>query len=227
MSRGRRFTLTASLAVAVAAVGTGIAVAAGATLPFSGDGNTINGCYTPGGELKLLTPANPSCPGGATAIRWNATGPAGPTGAAGPTGPQGPQGEQGPQGPPGSSDVWRAFGHWAIPPFETDTVVAETLPPGTYTLDATVYAIVHDSTNDTFGAFCRFSSADGSKATIHQLEVNGVTASQTAIYVSGALPLVGDVEVSAPVEIRVDCDDADHGGDYFGSLYATQVSAIH
>ncbi len=226
-------------AVMLAASGASIAVASGVTLPFSGDGNTINGCYSRGGALKVRTLARPTCPTGYRSIQWNATGPQGPrgdTGLQGPVGPQGPKGDtglqgsvgpQGPPGPSGASDVWRAFGHWAIPPFETDTVVAETLPPGTYRLDATVYAIVHSSSNDTFGAFCRFSSADGSKAAIHQLEVNGWTVSQTVVDITGTLPVVGDVEVSAPVEIRVDCEDADHGGDYYGSLYATQVSAIH
>ena len=217
-------------AVALAATGAAVAVAAGVTLPFSGDGNTIDGCYSPGGALTVLTPTQPSCPDGFSPIHWNATGPQGPkgdTGPQGPAGPPGPQGEQGPPGPSGASDVWRAFGHWAIPPFETDTVVAETLPPGTYRLDATVYAVVHSSGNDTFGAFCRFSSADGTKAAIHQLEVNGVTASQSVIDISGALPLAGDVEVFEPVEIRVDCDDADHGGDYYGTLYASRVSEIH
>jgi Collagen triple helix repeat (20 copies) len=250
----KRKLITVGAAVVFAASGTSIAVAAGVTLPFSGDGNTINGCYSRGGALKVRTLARPTCPTGYRSIQWNATGPQGPkgdtglqgpvgpqgpkgdTGLQGPVGPQGPKGDtglqgpvgpQGPPGPAGARDVWRAFGHWAIPPYETDTVVAETLPPGTYTLDATVYALIHSTSNDTFGAFCRFSSADGSKAAIHQLEVNGSTVSQTAIYITGALPLVGDVEVSAPVEIRVDCDDAEHGGDYYGSLYATQVSAIH
>jgi hypothetical protein len=43
------------------ALGTGIAVAAGVTLPFSGDGNTINGCYSSGGALKVLTPSEQRC----------------------------------------------------------------------------------------------------------------------------------------------------------------------
>ena len=48
--------------------GTGIAVATGVTLPFSGDGNTINGCYSPGGQLMVLTPVQKTCPTGMTPI---------------------------------------------------------------------------------------------------------------------------------------------------------------
>jgi hypothetical protein len=77
------------LAVAVAA---GVGLAAGVTLPFSGDGNTINGCYATSGTLKVLTPKNTTCGAGETAIHWNQTG---PTGATGPQGASGPQGAQG------------------------------------------------------------------------------------------------------------------------------------
>jgi len=38
------------------------------TLPLSGDGNTIQGCYSSGGALKVLTPSQPTCPDGFTPI---------------------------------------------------------------------------------------------------------------------------------------------------------------
>ena len=42
-------------------------------MPFSGDGNTIDGCYSNVGALKLLTPSQPRCTDGMTPIHWNAT----------------------------------------------------------------------------------------------------------------------------------------------------------
>jgi hypothetical protein len=81
MGLSKRFLLVAGLVVVVGAAA-GVAIAA-VTLPFSGDGNTINGCYSSGGALKVLTPSNPTCPGGYTPITWNQTGPKGDTGATG------------------------------------------------------------------------------------------------------------------------------------------------
>lgn len=85
----KRTLIIASAAIIATAGGGGIAAAAGVTLPFSGDGNTINGCYSPGGQLKLLTPVQSTCPHGMTPIQWNVTGPQGPAGPTGPTGPKG------------------------------------------------------------------------------------------------------------------------------------------
>jgi hypothetical protein len=81
----------------------GVAIADGVTLPFSGDGNTINGCYSNGGQLKVLTPTQSTCPPGMTAIQWNMTGPQGAQGDTGPQGPQGDTGAMGPQGPQGDT----------------------------------------------------------------------------------------------------------------------------
>ena len=94
--KGKRLSLRIAVA-ALIILGTaaGAALAAGVTLPFSVDGNTINGCYSPGGALKVLTPTQSTCPDGYTPIHWNVSGPQGPAG------PQGPQGDQGPAGPPG------------------------------------------------------------------------------------------------------------------------------
>ena len=67
-------------------------------LPFGADGTTIQGCYSSGGALKVLTPSEPSCPKGYTPISWGVTGPAGPQGPQGLQGIPGPQGAAGPQG---------------------------------------------------------------------------------------------------------------------------------
>jgi hypothetical protein len=101
--KSRRTFLTTAAVATTVTLGTGIAMAAGVTLPFSGDGNTINGCYSTGGALKVETPTAPTCPTGYTPITWNQTGPPGPQGPKGNTGPQGPAGPQGPQGDPGAN----------------------------------------------------------------------------------------------------------------------------
>lgn len=97
----KRILKVTVVVAALGAVGAGVALAVGVTLPFSGDGNTIDGCYSSGGALKVLTPTQPACPNGYAPIHWNVTGPLGPAGPAGPPGPAGPQGDTGPQGPPG------------------------------------------------------------------------------------------------------------------------------
>jgi hypothetical protein len=87
----------AGLAV-VGALGVGMAAAGVVSLPFSGDGNTINGCYSSGGALKVLTPSQPTCPDGFAPIHWNVTGPPGAPGADGAAGPPGPPGGGGSNG---------------------------------------------------------------------------------------------------------------------------------
>jgi hypothetical protein len=132
--------------VAVAAVVGGVAIAAGVTLPFSGDGNTINGCYSSGGNLKLRTPAEPTCPKGYIAIEWNAKGVAGAqgsTGPQGPTGSQGAQGTTGPQGPAGASEVYSRQSSHVVVANSLDTPATEigglnNLPAGSYVFNTTI-----------------------------------------------------------------------------------------
>jgi hypothetical protein len=95
-----------AVGVVVASIGGGLAFAAGVTLPFTGDGNTIAGCYSSGGALKVKTPEQPTCPKGYLPIEWNSTG---PQGQPGPTGPQGSQGPAGPPGPAATVDSFRTF----------------------------------------------------------------------------------------------------------------------
>ena len=97
-------------AILLGATAVGVAVAAGVTLPFSGaDGNTISGCYSTGGALKLRTPAEPTCPKGYTPINWNATGPTGAQGIQGIKGQQEIQGVQGIPGPAATIASFRTF----------------------------------------------------------------------------------------------------------------------
>lgn len=95
-----------AVGVTAASIGCGLALAAGVTLPFTGDGNTIAGCYSSGGALKVRTPEEPACPKGYATIEWNVTG---AQGAQGTTGPQGPQGPAGPPGPAATIDSFRTF----------------------------------------------------------------------------------------------------------------------
>jgi len=134
--RGNRLIVIAAALVTVVA-GTGIAAAAGVvTLPFSGDGNTINGCYSPGGQLKVLTAKQTTCPGGMTAIHWNVTGPQGAQGIQGPTGPQGIQGTTGPQGIQGATGATGAPGipgpKGATGPAGTNVAAGEACPSGQF-----------------------------------------------------------------------------------------------
>ncbi|MGC8465653.1 MAG: hypothetical protein ACP5O0_06955 [Acidimicrobiales bacterium] len=107
----KRLVIAGTAMLVVLGTGTGIAAAAGVvTLPFSGNGNIINGCYSPGGQLKVLTEHQTTCPNGMTPIHWNVVGPQGPTGPQGATGPTGPQGATGPQGPTGPAGTNVAAG---------------------------------------------------------------------------------------------------------------------
>jgi hypothetical protein len=111
-----------------------VASLAVAELPFSDDGNTINGCYAPSGALRLLTPTSSTCPAGFTPIQWNVTGP---------QGPGGPQGPQGPQGPPGISHAYFALNSHIVEGAPTQTpqevVGLSDLPPGAYLIWVTLH----------------------------------------------------------------------------------------
>lgn len=131
--------------VTVAVISGGLALAAGVTLPFTADGNSIAGCYAAGGALKVRTPSEPVCPKGFTPIEWNVTG---PQGAQGPAGPQGPQGPAGPTGPPGPAatidslqtfqvEVQREIGIWGTETARAECPAGSILTGGgVYTADA-------------------------------------------------------------------------------------------
>jgi hypothetical protein len=90
MTRRRR-TFIAAAGIAAVGMCCGIAFAA-VTLPFSGDGNTINGCYSDKGQVVLLTPSSPQCPKKYQPIQWNVTGPQGLPGTDGTNGTNGTNG---------------------------------------------------------------------------------------------------------------------------------------
>lgn len=90
--RAKRIAVVAGSAVALVAVCCGVALATGFSLPFGSDGTTIQGCYSTGGALKLLTPSSPTCPSGYTPINWSVTGPKGDKGDKGDPGTNGTNG---------------------------------------------------------------------------------------------------------------------------------------
>jgi hypothetical protein len=110
MRVSRKLPVGAVAAVIALGAGMGAALAAGVSLPFSDDGNTINGCYSSGGALKVLTPTQPTCPDGFTPIHWNVTGPPGLPGPKGDEGPQGPPGPKGDPGPGSQLSVYHVNG---------------------------------------------------------------------------------------------------------------------
>jgi hypothetical protein len=109
MMKISRKTSSIAIVFVAGAAASMMALAQGGTLPFLPDGNTIAGCYSSGGALKVRTPLEPNCPKGYVPITWGSVGPAGAPGAqgpAGPAGPAGPTGPTGPQGPAGSSQIY-------------------------------------------------------------------------------------------------------------------------
>jgi hypothetical protein len=164
-------TLRRRLAVTLVALGAvpalcGVAMAAGVTLPFTGDGNTIAGCYSSGGALKVRTPSEPSCPSGYTKLQWNVTGPRGAEGPQGPAGPDGPQGPQGPAGPAGTSAALQIQSAHVLAPDEgfREIVGLSDLAAGSYLFYTTISNNIYQTSEGLFSADmeCR-------------IELNGVT----------------------------------------------------
>ena len=155
MTFRRKLAVTALAIAAVPAAG-GVAMAAGVTLPFTGDGNTIAGCYSSGGALKVRTPAEPACPNGYSKLEWNVTGPRGPAGAdgaPGAPGAQGPQGPQGPAGPAGSSAALQIqSAHVLVPDTVQEIVGLSDIPAGSYLFFTTISNNVYVTSDRTFSA---------------------------------------------------------------------------
>ena len=159
-ARGKRLVVAAAVVLSLGA-GTGIAAAAGVVaLPFSGDGNTVNGCYSPGGQLKVLTPKHATCPGGMTPIQWNVTGPRGPQGPQGIQGIQGKTGATGPQGPIGPTGATGATGKTGpAGPAGTNVAAGTSCPSGEFltgfsSTGAIICATVATTTTTTPPATC-------------------------------------------------------------------------
>jgi hypothetical protein len=235
-TKKRALTSAAALALA-ATIGTGIAVAAGVTLPFSGDGNTINGCYSSGGALKVLTPTAPACPAGFTPITWNQTGPQGPQGPKGDTGPQGPAGIQGPQGdtgaagpagpagsagPAGTSDAFIASNNGfvgLIDDGQRHELTHLDLPAGNYAI--TAKAQVSDTDRDA-SYNCVLSAPSG--------DLDSVEAGTTnaGFLFNAEITLEGTVSLSTTERITLACTAFHAGAEASASkIVAVQVTNLH
>lgn len=137
-----------------------MALAQGGTLPFLPDGNTIAGCYSSGGALKVRTPSEPTCPKGYLPITWGSVGPAGaqgaqgPAGPAGPAGPTGPTGPTGPQGPAGSSQVYWTQNSHVVYDDQPEIQVAglSDLPAGNYLIFTTVANSIYSPSTELYSS---------------------------------------------------------------------------
>lgn len=212
----KRFAYTVAFA-STALVVAGVAYAA---LPYAGaDNNTIKGCYSTGGNLKVLTPAEPTCPKGYTPIEWNATGPQGLQGPQGPQGEQGPQGPEGPQGPAGTDATNPAYTNYggglrSIGEGLVGQVASLTLPPGNYTLMANAHV---NRAGDTRFAQC----------TLIPGNVNSTVALFPLAAVGGIrLPIIGDVTAPNGTTVYVQCWGLDGPIEATGAVIATRVSSI-
>jgi hypothetical protein len=242
MNTKRVLVSAATLAIVVTA-GTGIAIAAGVTLPFSGDGNTINGCYSSGGALKVLTPSTPTCPDGFTPITWNQTGPQGPQGPTGDTGPQGPGGPTGPRGPQGDTGAAGPAGP-AGPGGTSDAFIASNinfvgiiddfpnrhelthldLPSGNYAL--TAKAVVADGDHEA-GYECFLSAPSG--------DLDQAEAGTSPDIVGATLPLDAStvaleatVSLSTTERITLACSSLQPGAEGgFSKIVAVRVANLH
>lgn len=215
-ARKRTAVLVCSLG-AIIATG-GVAVAAGVALPFSGDGNTINGCYSSGGALKVLTPGAPSCPAGYAPITWNRTGPIGPKGDKGDPGLPGIQGIQGVPGTNGTngtngtdatSDVHQASNGPDAGPLSIS------LPAGSYLVvgNAGVY---NQDINSSQIAVC---SLQGTVVTAYVRLSSGDVAD------TANMPITGTVTLSSPGAITVNCGGF-HIGTTFMRMFVTKVTSV-
>jgi hypothetical protein len=162
MTLRRKLAVTAATIAAIPAAG-GVAMAAGVTLPFTGDGSTIAGCYATSGALKVRTPTVPDCPAGYSKIQWNVTGPKGPQGPIGPVGPTGADGkdgkdgapgQQGPQGPAGASAAYQYQHEHVLEPGSAFTEIGglSDIPAGSYIFSTTISNSVYVTSSDVFAA---------------------------------------------------------------------------
>lgn len=206
--------------VAFASAALVVAGVAYAALPYSGtDGNTVEGCYSPGGNVKVLTAAEPTCPKGYTPIKWNVTGPQGMQGMQGIQGEQGPQGPEGPQGPAGTSATNPAYTNYgtglrSIGEGLVGQVASLTLPAGSYTLMANAHVSRVDDT--------RFA-----QCTLIPGNVNSTVALFPLAAVGGIrLPIMGDVTAPSGTTVYVQCWGLDGPIQAAGAVIATRVSSI-
>jgi hypothetical protein len=233
-----RKTLLTSTAAAVTAamLATGIAIAAGVTLPFSGDGNTINGCYSSGGALKVLTPSAPSCPNGSTPIHWNQTGPQGPQGPKGDPGASGPAGATGPAGPPGSSGAPGAAGP-AGPAGTSDAYFAGNLNNTTIVDDGNQHELEHlDLSPGNYALTAKTHVFDYSNSSVFSCFL---TTPATTLDAAGAstlppepadamIPMNATVSLDSTTRITLEClASGSSAGASDSSIMAIQVTNVH
>ncbi|HVK87873.1 MAG TPA: hypothetical protein VM513_27325 [Kofleriaceae bacterium] len=159
--------ISANLGISIA-VTASVAVGAATFASSTTEDNTIHGCVSANGGLRIVESSG-LCRNGETPLVWNIEGPQGPVGpegaagAAGPEGPMGPAGPQGVLGPEGPAGPPGPGLNRAAEYIVTDTiaVVAPTTmtcaDPGDVMLDClcvdgsseqTLVPVVHDAEGD-------------------------------------------------------------------------------
>jgi len=246
MSYRRPAAVLAGLAVALGMLA-GAAWAAGFSLPFSGDGTTINGCYSSGGALKVLTPSSSNCPSGFTPIHWNVTGPQGaqgpqgPVGNQGPQGPVGPDGSQGPAGPAGASGTSVAYyasneriieGHYDDGP--QALVGLSNLPNGVYDVSVSVFNKTEGKNDVRCGIGREVAKDDGGLSQV-RVDVRGNTDVYEPFIVPDGqvvtLTLVINVSRDVQPDLLVQCTTIgglvfDHHGAVAGAMTAIKSDSV-
>jgi hypothetical protein len=206
------------------AVGIGVALAATAvsvTYASIPDSNgVIHACYNPsraahtgGASLAILDADAASCAKKDVAISWSQQG---PQGEKGDPGPQGPQGPQGPAGPAGAGTAYTNHGGLpqAIGEGLTQTVASVTVPPGSYTISATV-RLTPGSDDTRFGS-CGFVPGNG-RGVLVRLEDDGDVRNE---------PLIGDLTTASASPIFLRCTGLDGPITAAGALVVTSVGAV-
>jgi hypothetical protein len=219
-----RFANAGTVLALVLAVGSGsYAIAA-----TSGTG-VVHACLA--GHRALHLRHGSKCPSGQRSLAWSKQGPQGPAGLngtngadgqPGPPGQNGAQGPQGVQGPQGPSEAFTNYGDGfhTIAQGTTQTVASVTLPPGFYTLAATIGFSEHVPTGGTVVLTCSFASA----GVIHQ----GSGAVGEASDSLNTMPLIGDVTItSANTSVFLRCTgQAGPDAGARGQMIATQVGSL-
>jgi hypothetical protein len=221
------------LVLAVAGALFGVATAVEAAIPDGG--GVIHGCYAktskgqqPAGSLRVIDTGQ-TCQSNEAGLKWSQTGPKGATGLQGTAGQPGAKGATGPkgttgdQGPAGSSVAYAKYsGH-----FEISTgvdVVTVTVPPGRYTLSATVDASAALDHEDT-DTFCSLAATSGQvDANSGHIVIDGLLDGPI---IEGSFPLIGDLSTSSQTDVSVYCFPILHEVDVDASLIATPVASIN
>ncbi|MDX6503269.1 MAG: hypothetical protein QOE29_394, partial [Gaiellaceae bacterium] len=142
------------------------------------------------------------------------------TGQTGQPGEKGDKGDKGDPGTPGSGNAFTNYGDGLHDIGEglTQTVSSVTLPPGKYTLSATV-AVVKANADDHTHVQCYFVSAGTLNGNVSLASLEGTFQVR--------MPLIGDVTTTAATTaVFLRCTALDADASAAGNMIALQVGTI-